>query len=262
MTEENQVQPTSLTDILSGQEPVQQPEPVQTEPQPEPEPEAEPQTDAKADEPAQPGEPSSSEENEPTSQTVPLKALESERHKRQELERRLAALESQNDQLHSDEPEIDPLLEPEKFVEESEKRVTSKVDNDMFNMRVEMSQMMLRSQFEDYDEVEAVFLEAAEKNPALAIQLRQSPMPAQFAYQEGQRLKFLNSIGDDPKSYEQKIREEERAKVLEELKTQSSDQEKTDAVEAAPKSLADAPNTAPRKGPEWEGPTPLTSILK
>ena len=43
-------------------------------------------------------------------------------------------------------------------------------------------------------------------------------MPARYAYETGKRMMALQKIGTDPNAYEQRIREEERQKVLAELK--------------------------------------------
>ena len=59
-----------------------------------------------------------------------------------------------------------------------------------------MSQEMMRQAHADYDEVESLFVEAAQMNPALAVQLANHPFPARFAYQQGTRFRALLQAGD------------------------------------------------------------------
>ena len=248
---QSDVQQTSLNDILSGQEQVQQPpEPVQTEPevQPEPEPEAEPQTDVKAEE-AQPVEPSSTEENV---QQVPLKALEAERHKRQELERQIQEFQTPAEEV---EP-IDPFLEPDQFVQQTK----TEISDEMFQMKTEMSQEMMRSTHQDYDEMEALFMEKVQDPKyaqVLSVGLRSAPMPAKYAYETAKTFKELENP-QPANGPSDELKAQWKAEYLESLK----EAETTKAVEAAPKSLADAPSADSRKDPAWEGPKPLSSILK
>ena len=82
----------------------------------------------------------------------------------------------------------------------------------------------MRQSHSDYDEVESVFMEAAQANPALAVQLANHPFPARFAYQQGSRFRELLRASDP----------QPRA--------------------ALPESLAEAPSASPRQAAKWSGP--------
>ena len=118
----------------------------------------------------------------------------------------------------------------------------------------------MRSQHDDYDEAEAAFIEAANKNPALWAELRSHSVPAQFAYEMGRKFKAMQELGDDPTKWEEKI----RAKVLAELKAQNGTPDPTQPAAPPPGSLAEVPS-ATNRGTDtapWDGPAPLEDILK
>ena len=102
--------------------------------------------------------------------------------------------------------------------------------------------------------METIFVEAASRNPALAVQLREHPNPAKFAYEMGKTLKFQNEIGGNPEAYRQKLRTE----ILEELKVE---QAKANGSVQRPNTLADTPNAGNQRNPDWQGPTPLENII-
>lgn len=66
--------------------------------------------------------------------------------------------------------------------------------------------------------METAFVEAAKNAPHLLEAMVQSRNPAKFAYDTAKRLRFLSDVGTEPDAYVTRIREEERKKVLEELK--------------------------------------------
>ena len=156
------------------------------------------------------------------------------------------------------QPQIpDPLLDPEgafRFQEQARER-------EMFHLRTEISQEMFRSQRPDYDEVEKIFIDEAKKNPYLIEQLRKAPMPARFAYEEGQRAKLRREIGDDPAAYRAKLRKELEDELL--SKTDVANPKTQTTVQAPPTSLAGVTSATPRDTRKvWNGPTPLEDILK
>jgi hypothetical protein len=69
--------------------------------------------------------------------------------------------------------------------------------------RLDMSVMLVKSLpgYEDYDAVEAVFVEAAKANPSLTAKMLAAPNPAVFAYQEGKRHAAMREWGDDPSQF-------------------------------------------------------------
>ncbi len=155
--------------------------------------------------------------------TVPLRALQDERRKRQELAERLTSMEQQAASV----ARPDPFEDPDGAAEFDRREGTETT----FRLRCDMSQEMMRQSHADYDEVESVFMEAAQANPALAVQLANHPFPARFAYQQGSRFRELLRAGDPQ------------------------------ARAVLPESLAEAPSASPRQAAKWSGPKPLKHIL-
>lgn len=257
MEQETDFKPKSLDAVMN-------PEPQAEEPAPEPEKPAvsEEEPDAGEQEPETPkggketDEPPSSDdpkgEARPEPQ-VPLKALEDERRKRQELANRLSAIEQKQEQASRPDPEFDP-----EGAAEFDKQQSASA---ALKMRVDISQAMMRKLHDDYDEVEAIFRDEAASNPALQVQLANHPMPADFAYTEGKRLQKIKEMGDDPVAYIERVKAEaaQAAKeaVLAELKKAQDDAAKA----ALPESLAEAPSASEKEANKWQGPTPLKTLI-
>ena len=177
---------------------------------------------------------------------VPRKALEDERRKRQDLERRLAELTSaatpqtsqpQNQQQQPRQqrqvpPRPDPWTDPEGAAAYDQ----AMFQHQLFETRVITSVELMRTIKPDFDEVEKFFIEEAQRNPWLEQQLVIHPMPAKFAYEQGRRIKLMREIGDDPDAYERGLREKWEAEL--EGRQQAPPQAR---APSAPKSLA---NTA------------------
>lgn len=201
----------------------------------------------------------------PKEKFVPLKAVEDERRKRQELEKRIAEFEARfaqkpQEQVAPPDWDLDPRSAAAHLAAEMQRRT--------FTMAVEMSERVLKQQHPDYEEVRNVFAEAAKADPRLAMELVNHPFPAEFAYQQGKRLRMLQEIGDDPESYKARLREE----LLAELRSQGAPAPAQPQVSRhsapVPKSLARAPSaTQPirdqrgRFAPSDDGPTPLEDII-
>lgn len=184
-----------------------------------------PAPEVKAETPA-PGEQA---EAEATPRHVPLKELQTERQKRQEearlrteaetraavYERQLAQLLQRQQQQEAPQQQApDWYAEPDRAAQTLQQQVSYQLTQ----TKVAMSQEFMRSQHKDYPEIEQVFTEAANRNPQLWQQLYQHPMPAQFAYQQGKKLKALQEIGEDPDAYRARIKEEATQQVLADLK--------------------------------------------
>ena len=194
-----------------------------------------------------------------TGRFVPLTELKTERAKRQEFEKRATELEQralraeaaaeearrywQTQQQQIPQPQQqqppkqipDPWTDPEGYTAAKLQEVEQKFARQEFQSRVVLSERLMRQQHQDFDQVVEVFGQAANRNPYLLQQMTQSPLPAEYAYQMGKRLQLADRIGSDPDSYEKKIREEERQKVLAELKAPPAQQQRF------PGTLADAP---------------------
>lgn len=231
---------TDLNAILSGDA---APSPAET-PAPEPTPQpAEPEQPTRrddelddgwdgGDEPQQPGvkdRSSPPEEVEEEAQgRVPVAALREERRKRQELEKRLAALEQPDQQ----QGPVDPVRQ-----------------------RLDLSVEYAREQFPDYEAAEGVFIQEIQKHPR-GREIYQAMLadrhPARFAYQVGQQLMALNEIGD-PRTY--------RERVLAEAKAATTPQPQQSRP-SLPQTLAASRDTGGRfASRDSATPTPLGEIL-
>lgn len=188
--------------------------------------------------------------------TVPVKALEDERRKRQELEHKLQSLEGQ---LEKTEPAPDPNEDPEgfqKWQQQQNERLQSVTDERLFNERCAMSEMLVKSQKEDYDEAYQAFEKAVQDEAQqigyspLAVALRRAENPALFAYEHGKKTLLMAQIGD-PEQYRKAAYDEGYQAALREL----------EAKPRPPTSLASETSNSGRRGPDWNGPAPLSEIL-
>lgn len=236
-----------LMDILEG---VDTPEPVEATETPavaEPEVEAvteveTPTGETEGDKPEVTEEPPASPE--PVEKTVPLKALEDERRKRQELEQRL------EQQPKQEAP--DPLDDPDGFRQYQ--------DNARLNDRIEISVEIAREMHEDFDSVHEVFMEEAAKNPVLAQAAMQSKAPGIHIYREGKRLAKAREIGDPDEYANRKVQEATKALATElaELKAQINNAQKRDSI---PTTLADQRSVGGMSNPKQPEHTPLHAVL-
>lgn len=153
----------------------------------------------------------------------------------QELEARLR----QYEQPQQGQPQSDPL-----------QAVQQQVINERFNM----SEMLVRQQYQDADEKVQVFMDAARANPALAAALQTQRHPWEFAYKEGARMLMLKEVGDDPAQYREKL----KAELMAEL--QKSNPAPAPALNL-PQSLNGARSVAPRSAQAFTGPTPLDQLF-
>lgn len=132
---------------------------------------------------------------------VPRAAVQDERRKRQEAEARLKQYEQQLVNRQEQAPPPDWYAEPDRAAQVMQQQVQHQI----VQTKVEMSQDWAREHYPDYNELEAVFTEAADKQPHLWQQLYRHPNPAKFAYQQAKKIAAFNEIGDDPDAYKQRI---------------------------------------------------------
>jgi hypothetical protein len=104
-----------------------------------------------------------------------LAALMAERAKRQELERRLAALESGK----AETPDI--FTEPEKAVQALVAKQVAPIKSEFFLMSLENAQ----NKHADFEGAMENFVKIMEANPALEAQLREERNPGEFIYLVG-----------------------------------------------------------------------------
>jgi hypothetical protein len=210
---------------------------IKEEPTGEPEPKAEaPKAPDKGEPPAPTNEP-----------TVPRAALEDERRKRQEYERRLRELEEQKAKAP------DPVADPEGFRQHFEVQSQKA----LLNERLNMSEQLVRQTMGD-DAVEtavSAFEDAIKANPGLYQTVMVSKHPYQTLLDWHRREQVLATVGTDLSAYEKRLREQ----IMEELKAAPAALG-VPPVKSAP-SLANRPSAGSRGDP-YTGPTPLRDLLK
>jgi hypothetical protein len=181
----------------------------------------------------------------------------------QETERKLAELEGkisvyqQGAQPKADEPpkpavpDLDDLtlFDPKalkSFIEYQVKSGVSTVEAKQFAR----GRALAKDRHPDFDEFEAEFIKAVEKNPTLGDNADNSPDPAEYAYKMGKQLREMqgiNSIDD----LREKIRAEERAKIQAELTQAQPAAPQVSGILQIPKSLASIRGTGVGVKPEW-----------
>jgi hypothetical protein len=190
---------------------------------------------------------------------IPIKALQDERAKRQELERRLQHMESMLQSRTQPTPE-----QPPEFWEDPDRALQSRLDQfgqsllqqfeqRQYQQRADQAEAAARAKYPDYDDAFAKFREQVQVNPSLAQELARVPDPAEFAYQRGKQALKLSSIGDLD-AYEAQIRAQARAEYEAELRGTLNP--------AAPLSTATDRSVGARTGPTWTGPKSISEILR
>ncbi len=197
--------------------------------------------------------------------TVPRKALEDERKKRQEYERRVAEMERQfQTQRQPQQQQMEP---PDPFVDpEGAFRYQQAVfAQQRYADRVATCDEIYREKFEDYDATVNLAIERLGQDPQFAAQLFNHPLPGKYAYEIGRKLKWQDEIGNDPEAYRSRLEAEILAKHG---LAPGSDQPRAQAQAPArpraqvPKSLASTASAQPRnERGQFAGPTPLEDII-
>jgi hypothetical protein len=178
------------------------------------------------------------------------KALKAEREKRQSLETRLAEMQSQLERMQNPPaPAPDMFEAPEDWQQHfGGQVVTTAVQQATLNAKLDMSEMMMRQQQPDFEEMKEAFLTLMSENPQLQQQALSDPHPWNKAYQIAKNHRTMQDLGatsiDDLK-----------AKLLEQLKQEQQ------SAPSAPVSLTNERNVGSRSGPAWSGPKPLSELL-
>ena len=142
-------------------------------------------------------------------------AVLDERRKRQELERKLAEYEKAK-------PERPDVFEDQ---DGAFGHVKDELRSEIGNIKLELSQDMMRSIHEDYDELESEFIELAKDNAALLTELNQAKNPARFAYETAQKARQAAEL-KDVEGMRAKIEAEMRAEIEAKLKAEAEESAK------------------------------------
>jgi len=171
-----------------------------------------------------------------------LKAgIAAERKKRQALEQQRAELEKRLAELDKREAP-DPVDDPEGF-EAHQKQI-------VYEARANASREFAKDAYSDYEEKEAEFMgmvtdeQGNITNPALVAQMRDHPNPAKFVYDYIREQEQIAQFRDPEKraAYEAKIREEQAAKLREELIPEITKQVRESLIKSGRISAADLPD--------------------
>jgi len=227
--------------------------PVEAEPIPQPAPEPAPQPENDDDEPlpvAAEGEPA-----------VPRRALEDERHKRQNYAVQAAKFEAERDMLAKQLEEIKkapppPPAEPRAPIDPSKDPHAA-----LLNERLNISEMLARDKLGD-DKVDLAVREfetASKADPTLVQRAFAQRSPYHWIVQEMERQRVQREMGDDPVKWQ----EGERARIRAEIEAEraKAEEPKVSPVAGLPPSLATVRSASPRNAPAFTGDQSLDDIL-
>lgn len=185
------------------------------------------------------------------------RAMMEERGKRQELERRLAAVEAAKGPASTEAPKT--------FWDDPEAALAkhrAEIRTEATNARLQTSEFIARQKHQDFDEKVATFEKILQQTPGLAQQWLASPDPAEFAYTTGKNHLELEQAGSIDQ-LRAKIEKETEARVR--LKLEAELKEKAEVLAreraALPPSLSDARSTGENKH-VWGGVPSMEDILK
>lgn len=128
---------------------------------------------------------------------VPITAIQDERRKRQELERRLAEYEQKLQQLSNPPaPPVDMFDDPTAWQSQfGEQVIQSSVSQASLNARLDMSEMMVAQAHDDFDDMRPKILEFMDANPAVRQEILAARHPWAKAYQMVKNNERAKEIG-------------------------------------------------------------------
>ncbi|CAG9255967.1 hypothetical protein [Paraburkholderia caribensis] len=202
---------------------------------------------------------------------VPLKALEEERKGRQDWKEKAIRLEEELKHVRTQTQQAPAQQTTQATTQTTQQPQQLTYEQALLNERMNMSEVMVRQQHTDVDDMLTIFQKAAAENPALGAQLAQQRHPWQWMYEQAKRITAMEEIGSDPVAYRERIKAELKAEMEAGAQTAQTDQQATQqpaqqtpaaaAKPVIPQSLASARSAAPRTATTWTGPTPLNDIL-
>ena len=123
--------------------------------------------------------------------TIPIKAYQEEKRKRQELEERLSKLEAT-----PKEDDTDYITQTE-LKDRAKQEAISEIRTQIFKERLEEHYPVVSKQYDDYTEMELIFSDLAKDNEPLRQQFLLSKNPPEFAYKTAQTHKILQESKGD-----------------------------------------------------------------
>ena len=182
-----------------------------------------------------------------------LRGLEEERRKRQELERRIAEMQTKQPEGEKKTFWDDPEGHFKTFEQRLAQRETA--------LSLKVSETIARSKYTDFDGAIEVFADILKTpaGPGVHAQFLAAQDPAEFAYRLGKQTKELREVGS-VEAMREKIAKEERIKLEAEFKKKQADLVKQ-REELTP-TLSDVKGASKQHEPVFRGPTPFADILK
>ena len=126
---------------------------------------------------------------------------------------------------------IDPVADPEGYAAQQQQSINTAT----LKSAIAIGQPLYRKFYEDYDEMEKLFVAEAQKDSALAGKMAAADNPVEFMYTEGKRLhqmQQLNSAGGI-EAMIAKAREEGAKEALAKLKSNVTTEEAPTLVEVS-----------------------------
>lgn len=171
-----------------------------------------------AEQAPEPAAPPAAEEN-----PVPVKALQEERRKRQELEARVEELMKRLEpppqpaqplpSVFEDEDGFSQSLE-ERAVRKAIEALNPQMQQQMQAMMIEMKRQTYRTQYTDFSELETELFEEMKGNPALAQQVSTAEDPVEFGYRYMKNKKEVATLGSlDLEAIKSELREQLKAEM-------------------------------------------------
>jgi hypothetical protein len=216
----------SLDDVLDPQE-AEQVETVEESVAEETTPEV--VEEPKTEEPKTEEETTASKEEKSEEREWTFAAVKDERRKRQELEKELESLKQQQ----APKQEMPDVFDDQKAFVDS---IRSEYQQQIHSAKLEIARDMMSEAHDDYEEMEAQFIEIAKGNPMLAAEARKASNPAKFAYQQAKKYQEFKDM-QDIDTVKSRMREEIRQELLAE--SQEKKEQKSNVASLTP-SLAKA----------------------
>jgi hypothetical protein len=211
---------------------------------------------------------------------VPRRALEDERHKRQDWKERAVKAETQHAELmrqleeakkapppapvqQQPPPQMQPLPDPQQDPVGFARGFAIQQQQMLLNERLNMSEMMLREKLgpDKVDEYVNEFKSHAERDPTLFGKLYTQTNPYGWMTREVDRLRLMRDVGDDPAALRSRIEAEARAKWEQEAAERGPAIPQAAPVPGMQPSLANARSVASRTAPQWTGEPSLDDVL-
>lgn len=192
-----------------------------------------------------------------SSKQVPLQALEAERTKRREWRDKFQHLQGQFDAMQrmqqSGQAQAPNQGQQQPQFQDPAQRFAYEAIERSENSRFDTSEMLAREKFGD-ELVDKAFQHVTDVNdPTVWSRIKAAKHPWAEVVKESKRLEILGQMGDDPLTYEQKLKE----KWLAETNPAAPGAVRT----PPPASLAGSRSSAGRTTSPFTGPTPIKDLF-